>query len=79
MVLVVVRTAFAVIVLLNVERAAQVIAMLKLSVDSMELLARISALSMSAAPSLGEIVYACSAHERLMSIPGSAEKLMTSA
>jgi hypothetical protein len=66
MVLAVVRTASAVIVLLNVERAAQVIAMLKLSVDNMEFLARISALSMSAAPSLGEIVYPCSAHERLI-------------
>jgi hypothetical protein len=40
MVLAVVQTASAVIVLLNVERAAQVIAMLKLSVDNMELLAR---------------------------------------
>jgi hypothetical protein len=44
MVLAVVPTVFAVIVLLNVERAAQVIAMLKLSVDNMEFLARISAL-----------------------------------
>lgn len=40
MVLAVVQTASAVIVLLNVERAAQVIAMLKLSVDNMEFLAR---------------------------------------
>jgi hypothetical protein len=40
MVLAVVQTASAVIVLLNVERAAQVIAMRKLNVDNMELLAR---------------------------------------
>jgi hypothetical protein len=43
-VLVVVQTASAVTVLLNVERAAQVIAMLKLSVDNMEPLARIPVL-----------------------------------
>jgi hypothetical protein len=44
MVLAVVQTVSAVIVLLNVERAVQVIAMLKLSVDNMVLLARIPAL-----------------------------------
>jgi hypothetical protein len=44
MVLAVVRTAFAVIVLLNVERAAQATVMLKLSVDNTELLVRIPAL-----------------------------------
>jgi hypothetical protein len=79
MVLAVVQTVSAVIVLLNVERAVQVIAMLKLSVDNMVLLARIPALWMSAAPSLGKIAYSCSSHERLTWFPGSAEKLMTSA
>jgi hypothetical protein len=44
MVLAVAQTAFAVTVLLNVERAVQVIVMLKLSVDNMALLARIPAL-----------------------------------
>jgi hypothetical protein len=44
MVLAAVRTAFAVIVLLNVERAAQATVMLKLSVDNTELLVRIPAL-----------------------------------